>query len=289
VYILRPVTVEELEGFRDALLELCLFVDLSEFETIDLCGTGGDSKNTFNISTLAAFVMAGAGVKVAKHGNYSVSSPCGSSNILEFFGYTFTTDTSLLKKQLEGAGICFLHAPFFHPAMKMVAPVRKELGVKTFFNVLGPLVNPACPKYQCTGVFSLALARLYQYLLQQSNKNFAILYSLDGYDEISLTGNFKLISNEREQQVDPQSLGFRRYQAEDLLGGNTVGETGEIFMNVLQGRGTSAQRDIVIANAAFALHTIRPATDISDCIAEAQESLESKRALHAFYKLININ
>src|SRR5436190_2750537 len=218
VYLMRSITVEELEGFREALLELCLRLDFSAYDTIDLCGTGGDAKNTFNISTLASFVVAGAGIKVAKHGNYGVSSVSGSSNVMEFLGYKFTNDKSVLEKQLAEFGICFMHAPLFHPAMKTVAPIRKELGVKTFFNMLGPLVNPSFPKYQSTGVFSLELARLYSYLLQQTNSNFIVIHSLDGYDEISLTGNFKMISKQREQILSPEEIGFEKLQQEDLSG-----------------------------------------------------------------------
>ncbi|MBA3649721.1 MAG: anthranilate phosphoribosyltransferase [Chitinophagales bacterium] len=287
VYIMRSVTVEELDGFRDALLELCLVADLSEFDTVDVCGTGGDGKNTFNISTLAGFVVAGTGIKVAKHGNYGVSSVSGSSDMMEFFGFTFTNRIDMLKLQIEQAGITFLHAPLFHPAIKMVAPVRKELGVKTFFNMLGPLVNPSFPKYQCTGVFNLTLARLYQYLLQQSQKNFLILHSLQGYDEISLTGSFKMISNEKEEQSVPEQYGFTRYLAQDISGGDSITDAAKIFMGVLNGDCTPAQREVTIANAAFAIHTVKSTVSITDCIAEASESLESKRALHSFSKLLN--
>ena len=191
VYMMRSITLEELEGFRDALLEMCLSTDLAQYDPIDLCGTGGDGKDTFNISTLACFVTAGAGVKVAKHGNYGVSSGCGSSNVMEHLGIKFSNEQDFLKRSMDEAGICFLHAALFHPAMKNVAPIRKELGVKTFFNMLGPMVNPAFPKNQVVGVFSLELARMYAYLYQKTDKNFTILHALDGYDEISLTGNTK--------------------------------------------------------------------------------------------------
>ncbi len=207
IYIMRSITVEELEGFRDALLELCLRIDLSDFDTIDLCGTGGDGKDTFNISTIASFVVAGAGIKVAKHGNYGVSSSCGSSNVIQHLGYKFTNDEEMLKRQIDSAGICFLHAPLFHPAMKNIAPIRKEMGVKTFFNMLGPMVNPSNPKNQLVGVFNLELARLYSYLYQTSDKRYVILHTLDGYDEISLTGDFKLISNDGEFLLSPEDLG----------------------------------------------------------------------------------
>ncbi|MBN4066112.1 anthranilate phosphoribosyltransferase, partial [Candidatus Amoebophilus asiaticus] len=217
---------------------LCLQVDLSDYDPMDLCGTGGDNKNTFNISTLSSFVVAGAGIKVAKHGNYGVSSPCGSSNVLEFYGFEFTNDESSLKRQIEEAGICFLHAPLFHPAMKVVGPIRKELGIKTFFNMLGPLVNPAFPKKQIVGVFNLELARLYAYLFQQTDKRYIIIHSLDVYDEISLTCPFKLISNEREQILTPQDLALETVKANEILGGSTVEESARIFKKILSGKGT---------------------------------------------------
>ena len=208
VFMMRSISLEELEGFRAALLELCISIDLSEFDTIDLCGTGGDGKDTFNISTLASFVTSGAGIKVTKHGNYGVSSGCGSSNVLEALGIQFTNDADFLKRCLDQAGICILHAPLFHPAMKNVVPVRRELGVKTFFNMLGPLVNPAFPKNQLTGVFNLELARLYHYLFQKTNTNFTILYALEGYDEISLTCPTKVFRNASEQVLTPQDFGL---------------------------------------------------------------------------------
>ncbi len=289
VYLMRSITVEELDGFREALLELCLKIDLSAYETIDLCGTGGDGKDTFNISTLSSFVVAGAGVKVAKHGNYGVSSTCGSSNVMEYLGYKFINNKSLLEKQIAEAGICFLHAPLFHPAMKKVAPIRKELGVKTFFNMLGPLVNPGFPKYQITGVFNLELARLYNYLLQQTEKQFVILHSLDGYDEISLTGPFKMISRTKEQILEPEALGFNKLNQEDLFGGNTIALSADIFMKVLNDSGTQAQKDVVLANSGMAILCAKPELTIEECIAKAKESIESKKALLAFKKLISIN
>jgi anthranilate phosphoribosyltransferase len=286
VYMMRSITVEELEGFRDAMLDQCLAVDLSEYNPIDLCGTGGDGKDTFNISTLASFVVAGAGVKVAKHGNYGVSSACGSSNIMEHFGYKFSNDKSMLKKQIEEAGICVMHAPLFHPAMKNVAPVRKELGVKTFFNMLGPMVNPAFPKNQLVGVFSLELARLYGYLYQQSDKHFVILHSLDGYDEISLTGAFKMISNNREEIVEPSDIGFDSLKKEQLSGGHTIEDSAKIFSDVLNDKATSAQKQAVLANAGMGIFCAKPDLSIADAMAQAKESLESKKALGVFKKLI---
>jgi anthranilate phosphoribosyltransferase len=286
VFMMRSITVEELEGFRDAMLELCVATDLSQYNPIDLCGTGGDGKDTFNISTLASFLVAGAGVKVAKHGNYGVSSACGSSNIMEHFGYKFTNDKSILKRQIETAGICVMHAPLFHPAIKNIAPIRRELGVKTFFNMLGPMVNPAFPQNQLVGVFSLELARLYGYLYQQTNKHFVILHSLDGYDEISLTGDFKMISNNREEVLSPEDIGFERLKQEQLSGGMTIEDSAKIFQNVLNDTATSAQKQAVLINAAMAILCAKPKLSIAEAVAEAKESLESKKALKAFKKLM---
>jgi anthranilate phosphoribosyltransferase len=286
VFLMRSITVDELSGFRDALLNLCLKVDLSAFDIIDVCGTGGDNKDTFNISTLSAFVMAGAGAFVAKHGNYGVSSVSGSSNMMEYFGYKFSTNADKLKQELEKTGVCFMHAPLFNPAMKNVAPVRKALKIKTFINVLGPMINPAFPKKQFIGVFSLELARLYNYLYQQSGKHFIIVHSLDGYDEVSLTADVKMIINGAEQIMSPESLGFTRLEGRDLYGGNTVDEAASIFRSVLEEKGTMAQQLVVKANAALALHCYFPEKSLPECVNMAQESMESGRALEAFTKLI---
>jgi anthranilate phosphoribosyltransferase len=286
VYLMRSITVDELCGFRDALLNLCLKVDLSGFDTIDVCGTGGDNKDTFNISTLSAFVVAGAGAKVAKHGNYGVSSISGSSNMMEYFGYKFSADPDKLKREIEKTGVCFMHAPLFNPAMKNVAPVRKALKIKTFINVLGPMINPSFPKKQFIGVFSLELARLYNYLYQQSGKQFIIIHTLDGYDEVSLTADVKMIINGAEQIMSPESLGFRKVEGKDLHGGNTVDEAADIFRNVLEGKGTTAQQLVVKANAALALHCYFAGKSLPECIHMAQESMESGRALGAFTQLM---
>lgn len=286
VYIMRSITVGELTGFRDALLELCVRVDLSDYNTIDMCGTGGDSKDTFNISTLASFVVAGAGIKVAKHGNYGVSSACGSSNVIEYLGCRFTNDETKLKRDIEEAGICFLHAPLFHPAMKTVAPVRKQLSVKTFFNMLGPMVNPGFPQNQVVGVFSLDLARLYNYLFQQTDKNYYILHSLDGYDEISLTGPFKAISKNTENIITTDEVGLGMYRQEELFGGNTVEEAAKIFIDVLEGNGTEAQNAVVTANAAMGIKCVNQERSLSDCIEEAKGSLMGKKAIEALNKLV---
>ncbi len=288
VYMMRMITVHELAGFRDALLELCLATDLSEFNAIDLCGTGGDGKNTFNISTLSSFVVAGAGVKVAKHGNYGVSSACGSSNVLEYLGYKFTSDRDILRKQLDKANICFLHAPLFHPAMKAVAPIRRELSVKTFFNMLGPLVNPSFPPNQLVGVWNLETARLYNYIYQQTDKNYTILYSLDGYDEISLTSEFKMISNREEDLVDPEKIGFDRLVHDDIKGGSTVKESVDIFLEILDGRGSQAQKSVVMANSGFALKKLFPDKSLQSCFGIAGDSLQGGKAKQMLTKLLEL-
>jgi len=285
-YCMRSITVNELEGFRDAMLELCLPIDLENGDLIDLCGTGGDGKDTFNISTLASFVVAGAGYKVAKHGNYGVSSGCGSSNVMEHLGYRFTNDTDILKRSTDKANICFLHAPLFHPAMKTVAPIRRELGVKTFFNMLGPLVNPAKPQNQMVGVFNLELARVYAYLYQKSEIKYTILNALDGYDEISLTCDFKTFSREGEKINSIESLGFNKLSEDQITGGHTVAESAEIFMNVLNDEASAAQTSVVLSNAAMAIKTIHPQKSFADCFYEAEESLLAKKALNSFKLLI---
>lgn len=289
-YCMRSITVDELQGFRDAMTELCLPINLNnDFDLIDLCGTGGDGKDTFNISTLASFVVAGAGYHVAKHGNYGVSSGCGSSNVMEYLGYKFVNDESLLKKSLEQAGICFLHAPLFHSAMKTVAPIRKELGVKTFFNMLGPMVNPAKPQNQIVGVYSLELARLYAYLYQQSDRKYTILHALEGYDEISLTCDFKTFSNSGEQIHQIEGLGFKKISAESISGGSTVEESAHIFRNVLNGEGSIEQNNVVLCNAAMAIKTIHQEKSFADCFYEAEMSLTQGKALKAFKQLIELS
>ncbi|MDJ1503272.1 anthranilate phosphoribosyltransferase [Xanthocytophaga agilis] len=286
VYMMRSITVEELEGFRDAMLELCIALDVTDFDPMDVCGTGGDGKDTFNISTLSAFVIAGAGQAVVKHGNYGVSSICGSSTVMEYLGYKFTNDKGLINKSLEEANICFLHAPLFHPAMKNVAPVRKELGVKTFFNMLGPMVNPAFPKKQMVGVYSLEIARLYAYLYQRTDKSFSIVHALDGYDEISLTGDFKIIGNQAEKVFSPKDLNLQMVQADEILGGSSVEASAKIFMDVLINEATPAQKQAVLANAAFGLQTAKPELTVLEAVEMARESLESGKALQSFQKLV---
>jgi anthranilate phosphoribosyltransferase len=285
VYMMRNITPEELAGFRDALIELCVPVDLSDFNTIDLCGTGGDGKDTFNISTLSSLVVAGAGYKVAKHGNYGVSSACGSSNVMEYFGYKFTNDQDILRHQMDKAGMIFMHAPLFHPAMKAVGPIRRELGMKTFFNLIGPIVNPANPQNQITGVFDLETVRLYNYLFQQTGKQFAIIYSMDGYDEISLTGDFKMVTNSDDMMLTPEQIGLPRLKQEQLFGGHTVEEAASIFKSVLDGKGTLAQNSAVYANSGMAIKTMCPQKRIEDCIDEAKQSLLSGKALNVLKTL----
>jgi len=286
VFMMRPISVDELTGFREALLELAVKIDLSEFNTIDLCGTGGDGKNTFNISTLTSFIVAGTGNKVAKHGNYGVSSVSGSSNMLEFLGYKFSNNETELKRQIDKANICFLHAPLFHPAMKAVGPVRKELGLKTFFNMLGPLVNPSNPQNQLVGVFNLEVARLYNYLLQETTRNYGIVYSLDGYDEISLTSPFKLFTKENEQLITPEDLNLKRLEQSEIFGGNSIAEAAKIFVSILDGNGTAAQNNAVLTNAAFALKIVDKNKSFKTAFNEAKESLVSLKAKECLVKLI---
>lgn len=286
IYMMRSITVDELQGFRDAMLELCIPMNF-DAPVMDVCGTGGDSKNTFNISTLSSFVVAAAGQPVAKHGNYGVSSASGSSNILEHFGYKFTNDADTLKRSLDSANICFMHAPLFHPAMKNVAPIRKELGVKTFFNMLGPMVNPAFPKRQLVGVFSLELARQYGYLYQNTDKDFLILHSLQGYDEISLTSPFKYFYNGGERIATPEEIGFSSLNMEDLRGGDSVESSAKIFMSVLEGKGTTEQNAVVIANAGMALYCGHQQQGIETAMEKAKQALLSGKALTTFRKLID--
>jgi anthranilate phosphoribosyltransferase len=288
VYMMRSITVDELEGFRNALLDQCQRVDLDAYNPIDLCGTGGDGKDTFNISTLSSFVVAANGIPVAKHGNYGVSSSCGSSNVLEALGIRFTTDTDALERSIANYNICFLHAPLFHPAMKSVGAIRKDLGVKTFFNMLGPMVNPAFPKLQLVGVYSLELARMYSYLYQQQPEvNYSIIHTLDGYDEISLTSPFKVISDKEEVLLDAQLLGLPRLQQEQIKGGGTIESAAKIFLDVLKGEGTAAQTAVVAANAGMAIQCARPEISVLDAVALAKETLESGKAYSLFNSLIH--
>jgi anthranilate phosphoribosyltransferase len=288
VYLMRSITIEELLGFRDALLELCVSIDLG-VDVIDIVGTGGDGKNTFNISTLSCFIVAGAGQKVAKHGNYGASSISGASNVMEQMGYQFSNDVHKLKREVVEAGICFMHAPLFHPALKIVAPIRKELGIRTFFNMLGPMVNPASPSFQLVGVFSLEMARIYNYLLQHTGKPFTIIHSLDGYDEISLTADTKVINQKGEQTLTPEFLGKRLVSPGDISGGNSVEESARIFKKIIKGEGTWAQNAVVLANAAMALYGKGMYTNYNEAFQAAVISLETGKALACFEKLIELN
>ena len=286
VYLMRSVTIDELLGFRDALLELCLPFEVDSSSVIDIVGTGGDGKNTFNVSTLACFVVAGAGKKVVKHGNYGASSVSGASNVMEQIGYKLKNNTYDLKKELDKANFCFLHAPMFHPALKTVGPIRRNLGMRTFFNMLGPLVNPARPGVQLIGVYNLEMARIYNYILQQSTLKYTIVHSLDGYDEISLTNDTKVITHAGEQMLSPMDLGKRLVSQEDIYGGDTVSEAASIFMKILNGNGTWAQNAVVLANAAMALYSTGDFTNYEISYQLAVESLESGKAFQTFQQLI---
>lgn len=288
VFLMRSITIEELQGFRDALLDLCIKVDLNGYKTMDIVGTGGDGKNTFNISTLACFIVAGAGQKVAKHGNYGASSISGASNVMEQLGYKFKSDSKQLQKEIEQANICFLHAPVFHPALKTVGPIRKNLGLRTFFNMLGPMVNPATPAYQLVGVYNLEMARIYNYLLQQSGRAFTIIHGLDGYDEISLTNDTKVITNEGERIMTPIELGKRIVSAEDIYGGNTPEDAAKLFTKIMKGEGTWAQNAVVLANAAMALNCTGEYGNYEDAYYAAVDSLDSGKANEILKKLIAI-
>lgn len=288
-FLMRSISVDEVLGFREALMEMGKPIDLSDYEAVDIVGTGGDGKNTFNISTAASFVVAGAGYPVVKHGNYGSTSVSGSSNAMEQQGVKFTTDVDLLRKSLDEAGIAYLHAPLFSPALKAVASTRKSLGVRTFFNVLGPLVNPVQPEYQLLGVYNLSLSRLYSYIYQVNRKKFSIVHSMDGYDEISLTGDFKLISNGGEHLYSPEELGFNRIKEADIYGGNTIQEAVAIFNNVLNATATAAQTNVVMLNAAFAIQLMEENKTIEECIDIASESIYAKKALRKLNKFIEIN
>lgn len=286
VYLMRSITIEELQGFRDALIELSVKVNLDGLETMDIVGTGGDGKNTFNISTLACFIVAGAGQKVAKHGNYGASSISGASNVMEELGYKFSTDNDKLSVEIEMAGICFLHAPLFHPALKTVGPIRKNLAMRTFFNMLGPMANPAQPTFQLVGVYNQEMARIYNYLLQQIGKPFTIIHGLDGYDEISLTNDTKVITNEGEKIMTPEQLGKRMVSAQDIQGGNSVADAAKIFNSILKGEGTFAQNAVVLANAAMSLNCTGKYQSYNDAYLAAVESFESGKAFESLNKLI---
>lgn len=285
----KGITVDELEGFREAMLSLAVQIDLSAFDAMDIVGTGGDGKDTFNISTTSAFVIAGAGQNVAKHGNHGVSSAVGSSTVLEYLGVKFTNDESYLKQKLETAGICYMHAPLFHPAMKYVAPIRKELGMKTFFNILGPLLNPAKVQKQFSGVYNKDVFKLYAELFSRTSAKFAIIYDFAGYDEVSLTDDFQISTQTNKESVivSPKSLGFSLQQQSDIYGGGTIEESADILLNVLNNKATEAQTNVVLANAGFAL-SIAKDISIAEGIAQAKESLLSGKAYLCLKKLTEL-
>ena len=278
VFLLRDITSGELDGFREAMIELSIDVDIDGDELIDLCGTGSDGKDTFNISTISSFVVAGSGIKVAKHGNYGVSSSCGSSNIISHLGHEFSNDISSLIYSLDKSNICFLHAPLFHPSLKNISPVRIELGVKTFFNMLGPMVNPIQPKSQLVGVFNSNIFRLYSHIYSKTNKSYCIVHSIDGYDEVSLTGSFKLFSNNQDLMLEPKDLGFNVIDSVKLSGGKNIKESSKIFLDILKNKGTSEQVDAVLANSGLAIYCAKKLNSIKDGIEIARESLESGKA-----------
>lgn len=290
VYLMRSISIDEFMGFTDALLDLRTNVDaLRAYNPIDIVGTGGDNKNTFNISTLSCFTVAAAGYKVAKHGNYGATSVSGASTVMEQHGVKFTTDIAKLEESLDKVNIAYLHAPLFNNALKVVAPVRKALGVRTFFNMLGPVVNPICPRKHMLGVFNLKMARMYFYMYQQTDVDYAIVHGLDGYDEISLTGDFKVITREREYIYTPEELGFKRCSEIDLDGGNTVEAAASIFDAVVNNTATEAQKNAVIINSAFAIQTIDSSLSLSDCIAQAREAIDSGRLKKTFEKFLELN
>lgn len=289
VYLMRSITVDELAGFRDALAEMRPPLALEDHDAVDIVGTGGDNKNTFNISTAACFVVAGAGRQVVKHGNFGSTSISGASNVMAHHGVRFTADADRLRRSLDGCGVAYLHAPLFSPALAAVAPIRKELAVRNFFNLLGPLINPARPRRQLLGVYNLALARLYHYLYQQGETVYTIVTSLDGYDEISLTAPFKVFAAAGETIHTPRSLGLAPVAPDELRGGATVAEAAAIFDRVLGGTATAAQTDAVTANAAFALRLFDPAAPVEACVAAARESIDSGAAGRAFKKFVELN
>lgn len=288
VYMMRPITLDELIGFREALLETAKKVDLSQYETIDIVGTGGDGKNTFNISTLSCFVLAGAGYKVAKHGNFGASSVSGASNVLQYYGVKFTNDENVIREAIERAGMCYMHAPLFNPGMKYAAPVRKALKVPTFFNLMGPLINPANPKYQLWGINTLKNVRLYNYIAQKTGLRYTLVHSTDGYDEISLTSSVKIVTNTEDHVIEPEDLGFRRVKMEELSGGDTVDSAALIFKKVLENEATEGQKNAVLVNSAYAIHTIEPNKSICECVQIAKESLESGKAKKVFERFAEI-
>ena len=287
---MRGVTVDELLGFRDGILETGVPVPLHCDRYIDVVGTGGDRKNTFNISTTSCFVIAGAGYKVAKHGNYAATSTSGASNVIAQHGVKFTEDIDQLNRCLDETGIVYLHAQLFAKAMKFVGPIRKALQFPTIFNLLGPIVNPSQPQCQLLGVANLDQMRLYHQVYQRLGIDYGIVNSIDGYDEISLTGNFKVTTNDYERIFSPADLGFEVAQPEELVAGATEEEAKNIFDAVLENRALPAQKNIVLANAAFGIQVLEKGSKtIEECIAIARESIDSGNALRTFKKFVELN
>jgi len=286
---MRSVTADELKGFRDALLEMSTKINLNIGDCIDVCGTGGDGKNTFNISTITAFVLAAGGYKVVKHGNYGVSSFCGSSTILEHLGYKFSTNETNLQEQLDTNNICFLHAPLFHPCLKRVSAIRTELGIRTFFNFLGPLVNPIQPNLQLTGVFNLKIARLYKDILTTERKAFNIVHSMDGYDEVSLTSPVKLFSETSEQLFYPEELTEQTISEADLFGGHTILQSEKIFREIIEGKGNTIQNEVIKINAALGMKCFKPELSIKEAQQEAEDILKSGKVAQLVENVIKIS
>lgn len=287
-YIIKTISIEELRGFRQALIELAVPVKLNDGYGIDLCGTGGDGKNTFNISTVSSFVVAAAGYPVIKHGNYGATAVSGSSNVMEHFGYRFSNDEQKLQNELSAAGLCFLHAPLFHPALKVVGPVRKKMGVKTFFNMLGPLVNPANPGYQISGVYSAEVGRIYSYFFQAENKKFIVLHSLDGYDEVSLTSPVKLFTHKGETLVNFSDKGLGKAHPNNIKGGGTIEASAKIFLSVLENNAHPDQISVTLANSALAISCIDQSKTVEDALVSAREAIVSGKALRLFRKLMEM-
>lgn len=282
----RILTLEELAGFRSALLSLAEKPAIDGTNAIDLCGTGGDGKNTFNISTTTALVLAGMGYKVIKHGNYGVSSLCGSSNVLEALGYEFTKDEAVLNDSLAKHNICFLHAPLFHPAMKKVAPIRKALGIPTFFNIMGPLVNPVQPDFQLTGTFNLAIARMYSHLLNQHRKHYKVVYAMDGYDEISLTGDTRIFGKHIDQVVNASHINEEQISPDAIKGGDTTIASANIITSILKGKGTKSQNTVIAYNTAHALQLFHPEKEVAKLYTEVYDYLKSGEGILHFNQLI---
>jgi anthranilate phosphoribosyltransferase len=281
----RGITQNEFEGFIGVLSDSGKQVDLGTFETIDVCGTGGDGKGTFNISTAAAFILAGSGVKVAKHGNKSATSGCGSSDVLEHLGLRFTDDEATLRSQLEAANFTYLHAPLFQPALRNLGAIRSSLGFKTFFNMIGPLLNPARPRYRFAGVSSPLALRQYQYFLETTDCQYSVVFSRDGYDEISLTSSFEVVTRDGRETLSPEDVGFPRLNTNDLIGGHDVATSADLLLRILGGKGNDSQNSVTVINAAFARKTVT-SEPINQCIEKCRDSLESGRGLSALETLL---